>query len=78
MTYLGCTIRQVAVKSFGRTKIILFSKSEIDKNRGIVTREEDVSRPEGQSVEYYVNLNLNYEQDGVYVLDIVVHNTPGV
>jgi hypothetical protein len=41
---LGCTIRQVTVKGFGRTKIILFSKSEIDENRDISRREENISR----------------------------------
>lgn len=75
MTYLWCTIRQVALKGFGRTKIILFSKSEIDKNRFIVTREEDVGWPEGSNIEYYIDVNLNYN---VYVLDVIVHNAPGV
>ena len=46
MTYLGCTVRQVAVKSFGRTKIILFSESEINKDRSVSGREEDVGRSE--------------------------------
>jgi len=51
VAYLGSTIRQVTVKSFERSKIILFSKSEIDKNRDTSGREENIGRPEGKSVE---------------------------
>lgn len=72
VTYFGCTIRQVAVKGFGRSKIILFGKAEIDKDRDIVGGEEDISRPEGRSVKHVST------GTGLYVLDIVVHNTPGV
>lgn len=39
MVYLGCAIGQVAVKSFGRSKIILFGKAEVDKHRNVGTRE---------------------------------------
>ena len=74
MTYLGCTIRQVTVKGFGRTQIILFSKSEIDENRDVSGREENIGRP-GRRV---LSITLNYNEDGVHVLDIVVYDTPGV
>ena len=74
VTYFGCAIRQVTVKGLGRSKIILFSKSEIDENRDIRAREENIGRSEGSNVEY----TLNYSQDDVYVLDVVVYDTPGV
>lgn len=51
VAYLGSTIRQVTVKSFGRSKIILFSKSEIDKYRDASGREENIGRPEEKNAE---------------------------
>ena len=55
MTHLGCTIRQITMKSFGRGKVILFSKSEINKDRDIRAGEENVGRPEvrGLMMRYY-------------------------
>lgn len=56
LTYLGCTIGQVTVKSFGRSNIILFSKTEIDKNRDVGGREENICWPEEKSAKYYIGL----------------------
>lgn len=59
--YLGSTIRQVAVKSFGRSKIILFSKSEINKDRDVSTGEENVGRSEGRGSDIGVGSQARWD-----------------
>lgn len=70
-TNLRGTVGQIAVERLWRVDVVSLCKSEVNKNRHVLVREEDIRRSSCISIAYCSAISSNRD-----LLDVVVYDAP--